>query len=601
MNDSFDNQFNLDFTNPDTARPHTLAEALQVVETWNDLAAHRRRDLRDALLAVARMAKLPPEAIALECASLSHTVLGHPPRFYGMENKRHANVVSGLRFVLRRLGISDDAPHRISDLSPEWRRLWDGITAGSIRYPLSRFFGFCSRRDVRPGLVDMTTVEHFVDNLLSRAIVARPSHRGRRVATAWNALATTSHGALQTIDWRRGRKRIMLPLDAFPTSFQADVETFRRRISLPDPVQLFQDFVHSDQAPLTPHMGCARPSTVALRTDQIRLAGSALVHSGRSIHAITSLACLVADDQTIRDILNYFWERGGGKRSTYIGGITEVLRQIAQHHSARGHKAVERLADLRGRVSPNDQGICPRNRERLRQLCETRTRAMLVHLPDELERRAQLQSNPAEARRLMMCAVALQILLVCPLRISNLIGLRLDRHLRREMTGKKRVTHIVLAAEEVKNATSIEWPLSRETADMIDRWVRSYRPTVSNAGGTWLFPRRDGQSISKSGLRTSLTNVIERIIGVRVNPHLLRHFAAWLYLKHNPGNYEAVRRILGHKSLSTTLASYTGLEADAAAKRLDDIVLHERRDSQLTATRGFQGRRQPGSRAKGGR
>lgn len=83
----------------------------------------------------------------------------------------------------------------------------------------------------------------------------------------------------------------------------------------------------------------------------VELAASTLVPAGRSIDAITSLACLVADDQTIKDILKYFWERGGGKRSSYIGGFTEVLRQIAQHHRACDDKAMERLADLRARVT----------------------------------------------------------------------------------------------------------------------------------------------------------------------------------------------------------------------------------------------------------
>lgn len=100
-------------------------------------------------------------------------------------------------------------------------------------------------------------------------------------------------------------------------------------------------------------------------------------------------------------------------------------------------------------------------------------------------------------------------------------------------------------------------------------------------------------------MRNCLSGEIERTIGVRVHPHLLRHFAAWLFLKHNPGAYEAVRRLLGHRSLTTTLAAYTGLEADAAAKRLDDVVLQERKDSRLIAAGAFNRGRGRSSRKQG--
>ena len=55
--------------------------------------------------------------------------------------------------------------------------------------------------------------------------------------------------------------------------------------------------------------------------------------------------------------------------------------------------------------------------------------------------------------------------------------------------------------------------------------------------------------------------------------HLMRHLGAKLYLDENPGAYEVVRRVLAHKSMSTTINSYTGLETEAAVRHFDAVIL----------------------------
>ena len=65
------------------------------------------------------------------------------------------------------------------------------------------------------------------------------------------------------------------------------------------------------------------------------------------------------------------------------------------------------------------------------------------------------------------------------------------------------------------------------------------------------------------GLKTlggQITKLIEREIGLAITPHQFRHAAAALILRTDPGNYELVRRVLGHKSLATTTSFYIGLE-----------------------------------------
>ncbi len=61
--------------------------------------------------------------------------------------------------------------------------------------------------------------------------------------------------------------------------------------------------------------------------------------------------------------------------------------------------------------------------------------------------------------------------------------------------------------------------------------------------------------------------------GLEVNPHLFRHVAAKLHLEANPGEYEIVRRLLGHTDIKTTTSFYTGTEGAAAARHYDRTIL----------------------------
>jgi hypothetical protein len=70
---------------------------------------------------------------------------------------------------------------------------------------------------------------------------------------------------------------------------------------------------------------------------------------------------------------------------------------------------------------------------------------------------------------------------------------------------------------------------------------------------------------------------------VRVTLHMVRHFAAWRYLKEHPGHYEDVRRLLGHRNLATTTAYYIAFETEAVAARFDGMILKEKRETRLVA------------------
>jgi hypothetical protein len=73
-------------------------------------------------------------------------------------------------------------------------------------------------------------------------------------------------------------------------------------------------------------------------------------------------------------------------------------------------------------------------------------------------------------------------------------------------------------------------------------------------------------------LSTQITKFIFDQTGIYMNVHLFRHLAGYIFLRAHPGEYEPVRQLLGHKSIKTTIAFYTGLEEANTFVRYDAVL-----------------------------
>ncbi|MBK8210344.1 MAG: hypothetical protein IPK78_10605 [Rhodospirillales bacterium] len=84
---------------------------------------------------------------------------------------------------------------------------------------------------------------------------------------------------------------------------------------------------------------------------------------------------------------------------------------------------------------------------------------------------------------------------------------------------------------------------------------------------------------------------IRAVTGLNVTPHQFRHIGAKLFLDANPGGYEVVKRVLGHRSHNTTTAFYCGAESAAAVRHFDAQILRLR----SAGTTDLPARRQGGA------
>ena len=167
-------------------------------------------------------------------------------------------------------------------------------------------------------------------------------------------------------------------------------------------------------------------------------------------------------------------------------------------------------------------------------------------------------------------AVAVAIELAAPIRIGNLAGLQPDRHLHR--SGRDDGMLIAIAANETKNDNALDMELQPHTADLVNLYIKKYRPQLCDPACPWLFPGEYGQQRQTGGFGDQLKKFILKETGIRMTVHQFRHFAAKLYLDHHPGDYETVRRLLGHKNVATTIRSYQELDTARAVRRYADVV-----------------------------
>jgi integrase len=298
-----------------------------------------------------------------------------------------------------------------------------------------------------------------------------------------------------------------------------------------------------------------------------------LVNSGRPIETINSLSVLV-DPKAVETILEFHRARMSVARSQMLGQIAHVLVLVAQHVAEIDEGTLKKLKLARSRVTPPNRGLKNKPKEALRQFVDRDNIEKLLILPQRIwARLSRKNEHTLDDARFMQIAVGIELLLMRPIRRGNLVDLRFGEHIHK--IGKQTV--IVIDGEDVKNHVAHDYAIPLESARMLDFYATRLLPLFGPNPQGFLFP---GQIIgrSKSGEQFGryFTKTVRKETGLKVYPHLMRHFGATLYLTENPEGMEVVRRVLGHRSSDTTAQNYTGVHDQIAVQRFDDLVLRIR-------------------------
>ncbi|TVR08200.1 MAG: site-specific integrase [Salinarimonadaceae bacterium] len=551
-----------DHDHPPPPPPRSLAELIERISRDQTLSSTRRRDLVSALRRLCRLLNLDPASEPATHERVRVLLKQVTPQRAGIAAKTLENLRSNLAAALRLCCVS--RPRGQEGLSLSWQELRLALPQGAARYGLSRFIRYCSERGVTPAMVDDETLATFAAHLEQETLAREPKRLVRATATHWNnAVADIPGWPARRLQAPEGRQGYAMPWRALPESLRREAEVWLIQHATPDPFAV--------AGPLQ----ALRPGTIEARRFGIRQLVSALHETGIDVSELRSLGDLARPEIAER-ALRFFWIRAGEKPTVQTGQLAQLVVTIARQVAGADAATLERLRRFQAGLRPKQHGLSAKNRERLRQLDDRERLESLLLMPQRVFERVSRLSQPSRRDALdVQIAVMLELLLMMPMRRRNIVQLRMgpDGHIR-EGRGPHGRTHVVIPGDEVKSGRPLEYPLPRESARLLQLYIARFRPLLSDAPGDWLFPgAQAGEPKSLDHVSRLFPKTIRRLTGLDINLHLIRHIGAKLYLDQNPGAYETVRRVLGHAARSTAIDNYVGLEADAAFRHYDQIIL----------------------------
>jgi integrase len=545
----------------------TLADVLVAIEADASVPKTSRDGWRCSIRRVAKYLGRDPAQFPARLGALRYgtTRLHHAQ--LGISRKTLQNHVVNLKQAIRHFAGLKRLSGRGVSFTPAWKTLYEQLSVRRVRLGLSGFFRYCSACGIDPASVSNAVVEAFIRYASDVQFTVEPRDLHKQVARCWNRakeLGPAWPAIILTVpDFRP--KPESLPWDVFLPSFVQDVERYLARLA-------GRSLLDED----APDRAC-KSSTIEHRRICLKLAATAAVKEGVPIDALRSLTDLVSPS-VVRVILDHYLAKKGDKVVSFTIDLAERLYSIGRVYAkapeAQSQVLKRYCVKLRA-AHGRRPGLTAKNMAVVRLFKEPGNRARLKALPGKLFDEALMQRDaPIQAAVKASMALAIQILLVAPMRLANLASLNLEDNVI-QVGGIDPSYHLVIPPEEVKNDQPLEYPLPKVVSEMLGLYLTSFRPRLCRSDNRWLFPGECDGYKTKGTLSGQIINTIAKELGIRVTPHQFRHLAAAFILEKDPTNYEFVRRVLGHKNLQTTIQFYIGLEALEAVRKFSAMALED--------------------------
>jgi integrase len=424
-----------------------------------------------------------------------------------------------------------------------------------------------SQQGIAPAQVTDALLED-VERSFRQAHPGSDAERFRRsVAHLWNEAVRSTPG------WPS--RKLTIPaapgaaphyaLSAFPASFTTELEQYLQ--SLTDPFSEARTVC------------CAR--TIKLRREQLRLAASTVAERTGDPTRVASLADLIAPANAEFVLRTYLQRAPSHKPTSFIHSLLRALISVARDWVRVPAAELEVLTKLQSKLrkhGPIPDGLTAKNRGVLQRLEDPEVRLRLLELPQVLAKEAHRPGLcPAWRLHKMRTAVAVELLLQTAMRMRNLTGLRLGRHIAwpKDPTG---MLAINMPEAETKNGVALEFELRKSSAALLYEYLHHFHPNAAQRSShPLLFVNLDGSPVTEQALARGIRDAIRRLVAIDMTPHQFRHFVAALALEANPDAYPLVKDLLGHKRLQTTLGIYAGPRRRAAGRFWNSVLEREMR------------------------
>jgi integrase len=543
----------------------TFADLIARVPADRDLPLRTRQNWIWALRTVARAVGKEPTEIPAHPEFLRKLLDLAAPASLGMRRAAWNNARSLTGKTLKRFGLASLPGHYQAPFAPALAALWEKVPPDTaLSFQLSRLFHYASAQGIVPEAINDGVLAAFHEALVTESIVRDPYEIYRGAAKSWNNAAERIVGwPQQRLIVPSRRKLFSLPLCAFPPTLEADVEAYLRRA---EGLDLSDDHFTRAQ----------RPATIITRRRQLRLLATAIVASGVAVDALVDLRTILMPEVAARG-LQYLFDRNHGASSVQISNLADFLPTLATRLDMPD-EVISKLKRMKKKLKVTQHGMTARNREALRAFDDHAAVEALLRLPQRILREVRASGRKGYRNaKVIQTALAIELLLNAPVRIQNLTSIDLDRHLLEVGGRDNRAVHLLFPAAEVKNANDLEFPLMTESVELLNTYLDEWRPLLTFGPSRLLFPgKRSGQNKGNGALSSQIKELVYAYTRLDMPAHRFRHAAGKIFLDRNPGQYEVIRQLLGHKDISTTIAFYAGAESANAARHYARTILEIR-------------------------
>ena len=529
----------------------SFADVVVATEQATDLSPSTCTQWQCSLRQIATAMDRPLEAVPARWTATRHAIGRLHHARVGSNPKTLANHKSNVRAALLWFAGEKNVPKRGMPFTAEWHVLRERLSDRRARSVLSSLMRYCSARQIVPATVDEAVMHEFMRYRAETTALATNDAARRAIARAWN-------GCIDKIEnWPKQRlaepavKTMEGPAEEdFPNGLRTDVDAYLTGLT------------RSRRSAKGKRIRPCKPSTIRTRRAVLLAAARKAVAEGVAISSLTSLAQLL-DPDVSEKIIDAYWKADGEEPKVYTIDLGRLLLSIARETKCLDDVSLERLDEMRASLEDyRHDGLTEKNQNVIRQILSGDVWIAVLKLPAKLmaTARSLRAQSPVKAAVTAQLAVAIAILTFAPVRLGNLVRIRLDENLIRP-GGRHSPYVLVFPQYDVKNRVALEFPFGDELTELIEEYVHDFRPTLlRGSNDLWLFPGETGGCKDAKTLSDQITGRIQKATGLRITVHQFRHAAAAIWLRYKPGDYETVRRMLGHRSLQTTIKFYCGLE-----------------------------------------
>jgi hypothetical protein len=403
--------------------PHPLiepsfVEAIAIIAAAPELPEQKKRHLITSLRQIAKALDRPPEVIPARYSAIRADLDSLHEAPAGLTRKTLRNHKSNAKAALLWLAREKGIPRHGAPLTPPWEKLRGKLSDGIAWSKLSSFARFCSASNLAPADMDEAVVDRFVEY---RARMGKPAHDAfrRLLARGWNtAIDSIAGWPARRLVEPPVKTATELPWEAFPEGLRRDAERYLESLT-----RVRRGHTGKRIRPL-------KPSTLRQRRVELLAAARMAVKEGAAIDRLNSLSALLAPEVAER-VLDAYWRRNGENPKLFTIYLAHRFVAIAYETKCLDKEACERLDQMRQDLEDHRRGgLTDKNIALLRQVLTPGVWGRVVRVPLAMMAEARrLRYQPVRAAVTAQLAIAIAILSVAPVRLANLVAIKLGTNL----------------------------------------------------------------------------------------------------------------------------------------------------------------------------